>query len=275
MDKANKKSLEGRTYDYHQERARLERAYWDDELNFFFLHFDRLRDTNIPSKAKADDFVVPLDLDDDEYIGEEVSALYDNQNHVLMLQRNRYSLGPEGIEEYLNLLWDNSDETIYLRPITPPDAFALVRGASEFRKINIRLADIPESLQNTLLSRLKSPIKGIVNSYREYKGKNAQVLITVGSGKGTLDPDTVSDTLDDLHDQRELFSKAEIAKKDDEDSKVELIDLFTHKAHDLTSFRMEHRESLNHYAIAKEMYKIYSPAEECDNRQADISHYLA
>lgn len=275
IDKASKKSLEGRTYDYHQEQARLERAYWDDELNFFFLHFDRLRDTNIPSKAKADDFVVPLELDDDEYIGEEVSALYDNQNHVLMLQRNRYSLGPEGIEEYLNLLWDDPNETIYLRPITPPDTFALVRGASEFRKINIRLADIPEARQATLLSRLKSPIKGIVNSYREYKGKNAQVLITVGNGKGTLDPETVSDTLDDLHDQQELFSKAEIAKKDDDDSKVELIDLFSHKAHDITSFRMEHRESLNHYAIAKEMYKIYSPADECDNRQADIVHYLA
>src|SRR5690606_41960827 len=36
MNKAMKKSLEGRTYDYRQEQARLENAYWDDELNFYF-----------------------------------------------------------------------------------------------------------------------------------------------------------------------------------------------------------------------------------------------
>ena len=114
MDKAKKKSLEGRTYDYYEERARLENAYWDDELEFYFLHFVRLRERNIPSMAKTDKEVEPIELEEDEFIGEEVSALYDEGNHVLMLQRNRYSLGPKGIEEYFNLLWDNDDEKIYL-----------------------------------------------------------------------------------------------------------------------------------------------------------------
>lgn len=276
MDKAMRKSLEGRTYDYRSEQARLENAYWDDELGFSFLHFCRLRDTNIPSKAKANDKVIPLELEDDEYIGEEVSALYDENNHVLMLQRNKYSLGPEGIEEYLNLVWGKDNETIYLRPICPPDAIELARNAAEYRKINLRFADIKGNNEPGILNRLKSPLKKIVGSFGEYEGINAQIIITVGNTKeGTLHEETVKDTLDDIQENRRLFSKAEIAKRDCGDSRVELIDLFDHKAHDITSIRMERRETLNHFTIAKEMWRFYSVAEDCNNRQKDINRYLS
>lgn len=275
MDKAMKKSLEGRTYDYYSEQARLERAYWDDELKFYFLHFVRLREINIPSKAKTDKAVEPIELEDDEYIGEEVSALYDEDNHVLMLQRNRHSLGPEGIEEYLNLLWDNESETIYLRPITPPNTFDIVRNASEYRKINIRLADINKNDEEKIDSRFKSKLKNIIKAYKEYKAVNAQIIVTMGNVKNeSLDEKTVKDTLSDIENNPEYFAKAEVAKKDDEDSKVELIDLFSHKAHDFGTFKMEKRETLNHYAVAKEMYIFYSSDEDCHNRQKVINSYL-
>nr|WP_245671853.1 DUF6731 family protein [Desulfuribacillus stibiiarsenatis] len=158
IDKATKKSLEGRTYDYKDEQARLEQGYWDDELQYYCLHFVRLRDTNIPSRAKANEKVEPIELEDDEYIGEEVSALYDENHHILMLQRNKYSLGPQGIEEYLNLVWDKEDETIYLRAICPPDAIELARKASEYRRINLRLADINTRASESILNSLKSPL---------------------------------------------------------------------------------------------------------------------
>lgn len=275
MDKAKKKSLEGRTYDYYEEQARLENAYWDDELGFSFLHFARLRERNIPSKASTNSIVEPIELENDEYIGEEVSALYDEDNHVLMLQRNRFSLGPEGIEEYLNLLWDNKDETIYLRPIAPPNTFEIVKDVKEYRKINIRFADLNTYNYGKISSVFRSPIKKIINAFDDYKGINAQVTITMGNVHNeSLDEETIKDTLIDIESNSEYFSKAEIAKKDDEDSKVELIDLFAHKAHDFGTFRLGKRESLNHYAVAKEMWSIYSPKEDCHNRQKVIKSYL-
>lgn len=275
MNKAMKKSLEGRTYDYYSEQARLESAYWDSELDFTFFHFVRLREMNIPSKAKTDRGVVPIELEDDEFIGEEVSALYDEGNHVLMLQRNMHSLGPEGIEEYLNLLWGNEEETIYLRPVAPPNAFELARKATEYRRINIRLADINKNNKSKISSKFKSPLKNIINSFDDYKGVNAQVTITMGNNrKDSLDEQTITDTLSDIEVNPEYFSKAEIAKKDTEDSRVELIDLFTHKAHDFGNFRMEKRETLNHFTIAKEMWAFYSPKEECYNRKKVIDSYL-
>ncbi|WP_260286747.1 DUF6731 family protein [Peribacillus aracenensis] len=275
MDQTTKRSLEGRTYDYLQEQARLETAYWDEELGFSFLHFVRLRDTNIPSTARASAGVEPLELEDDEFIGEEVSALYDENNHVLMLQRNKFSLGPEGIEDYLNLAWNNENETIYLRPIAPPNAFELARRAAEYRKINIRFADLRQVNAGTLRERFRSPLGQIIGSFDQYQGLNAQVVITVGNTRNaSLDEETINDTLIDIEENRELFTKAEIARKDDDDSKVELIDLFAHKAHDFGTFRMERRESLSHFAIAKEMWDIYSATEGCNNRQRDINHYL-
>lgn len=275
MNKASRKSLEGRTFDYRSEQARLERAYWDDELGFFFLHFVRLRATNIPSKAKIDSEVEPFELEDDEYLGEEVSALYDDTNHILMLQRNKYSLGPEGIEEYINLLWGNDDDIISLRIICPPNAFEIARRASEYRRINLRFADLKDKDLNTVLPRLRSPIKKVISGFSEYEGINAQVTITMGNVKGqSLSPQLVEDTILDIEENRHLFSKAEIAKKDDDDTRVEFVDLFDHKAHDFATFRMEKRETLSHFSIAKEMWTIYSAKEGCNNRQRDILSYL-
>lgn len=275
MEKASKKSLEGRTYDYYSEQARLENAYWDSELNFSFLHFVRLREINIPSKAKSDKRVEPIELEDDEYIGEEVSALYDEENHVLMLQRNRHSLGPEGIEEYLNLLWGNEKEKIYLRPITAPNVFELAKKAKEYRKINIRFADLKQNNESKVNQIFKSPLKKMIHAFDDYQGTNGQITVTMGNIKNeSLDEQTITDTLLDIEGNPEYFSKAEIALKDDEDSRVELVDLFAHKAHDFGNFRMEKRETLNHFTIAKEMWTIYSSNEDCLNRQKKINSYL-
>ncbi|OME08021.1 hypothetical protein BSK64_06185 [Paenibacillus odorifer] len=275
MEVAQGLSLDGRTYDYRQEKSRLETSYWDNELEFFFLHFVRLRDTNIPSTARQNGQVEPLELDDDEFIGEEVSALYDEDNHVLMLQRNKFSLGPEGIEEYFNIIWNNPDEIIYLRPICPPNTFEIARRAAEYRKINIRLADLREVPRENILNRLRSPIGGLISSVRNYEGANVQVTITVGTSRtDSLNDETINDTLIDIEQNPDLFTRAELVIKEEDDSRIELIDLFEHKAHDFGNFRMERRETLSHYAIAAEMYTLYSPKEGCHNRQRDIINYL-
>lgn len=275
MDKANKKSLEGRTYNYRTEQVRLDTTYYDEELGFYFLHFVRLRDTNIPSKATLVKQVEPFELEDDEYLGEEVSALYDEKNHVLMLQRNKYSLGPEGIGDYLNLLWNNAEEQIHLRIVCSPNAFEMAKKSGEYRKINLRFADLNIEKKQSRFAALKSPMKKIVSSFSEYEGVNAQVTITVGNKQGvSLSPQTVEDTITDIQDNRDLFSSAEIVRREDDESRVEVIDLFEHKAHDYASFRMEKRETLSHYAIAQAMWKKYSNAEDCDNRKKDISSYL-
>ncbi|MUG44931.1 DUF6731 family protein [Paenibacillus woosongensis] len=274
MSHVSSMSLEKRAKDYRSERARLEEAYLDTDFNFHFLHFVRLRATNIPSKAKLDTNVEPFELEDDEFLGEEVSALYDQSNHVLMLQRNKFSLGPSGIEDYINLLWIDQDERVYLRPIAVPNSFTLARKPAIYRRLNLRLANVHKALDQGIIASLKSPLAKIVDSFGKYNGINAQITITVGQLKDlNLDEETVSATIDDIEQHQSLFTKAELAVKDHDDAPVEVIDLFDSKAHDYATFRLETRGSLNHYSLAEAMWQIYHP--ENNNRQSEITGYLS
>lgn len=273
IDLANRTSLEKRVREYKGERARLEEAYFDPELDYYFLHFVRLRATNIPSKAKLDSNVEPFELEDDEYLGEEVSALYDEDKHIMMLQRNKFSLGPSGIEEYLNLLWSNDNEVIELRPIPMPNSFELAKKPGVYRRINIRMADIDKKVNESTVDKFKSPLGKFIKAYGEYQGVNAQITITVGNVKEKeLDNELTRQTIEDIEENKELFSKAEIGKRDNENSPVETIDLFDGLAHDFANFRLETRGTLNHYSVADAMHSIYHPAKR--NRQAEIKSFL-
>lgn len=273
MSHASSISLEKRAKEYRSERARLEEAYLDEEFSFYFLHFVRLRATNIPSKAKLDTNVEPFELEDDEFLGEEVSALYDEVNYVLMLQRNKFSLGVNGIEDYLNLLWNGEEGHISLRPIMVPNSFALARKPGIYRRINLRLANVTKAREQGIAAKLKSPLSNIVDAFGEYNGLNAQVTITVGNQKEfNLDEEIVNATIDDIEQHQSLFTKAELAVKDNDDSPVEIIDLFDNLAHDYATFRLETRGTLNHYSLAEAMWQIYHP--ENNNRQSDIYSFL-
>jgi hypothetical protein len=273
IDAVNQVSLEKRIREYRGERARLEEAYYDPDFDYYFLHFVRLRATNIPSIAKLDANVEPFELEDDEYLGEEVSALFDEDKCILMLQRNKFSLSPTGIQDYLNLMWPNEEENIIIMPIPIPNSFELARKPKIYRRLNVRLADMDKRVNEGILDNFKSPLKKIISSYGEYNGINAQITITVGNYKDNeLDNEVINETLDDIEDNQEVFNKAEISVKDNDDAPVEVIDLFDSKAHDFATFRLESKATLNHYTVAEAMYIKYHPEKQ--NRQAAIKSYL-
>lgn len=254
IDKAYKMSLEAKTFDYYQEQARLDRVWYDEQKDYWFLNFARLRATNIPSKASETKELEPIELEDDEYIGEDVTALYDEKINVLMLQRNRYSLSPSGIEEYLNLLWNNEEETIYLRPICLTNPADNARKAQYYRRLNIRFADLPK---NSHSLRGKA-IRNIAKSFGSFDAVNAEVIITVGRTKDTtLNRETIHESIKEIYENKDIISRAELAKKDDEDSHVEIIDLFDHKIHDYLYFTLEERQSLGCENVAYRMYERY------------------
>jgi len=260
LEKVGNMSLEARTYDYYQEQARLDRLYYRDDLKYWFLHFTRLRDINLPSRATTETEAEPMILEDDEYIGEDVSALYDDNLYVLMLQRNRHSLSPTGIETYLNLLWEKENkETIYLRPITLKDSIERAKKANYYRKMTVRFAD----LRNKVFREGKSPIRALINCFGKYNPINAEITINLGYVKGeTLHRQTVHDTIDDILDNKDIVTKAELGKKDTDDTKVEVIDLFEDKMHDFTYIPLEKKRSLTHEDVAFRMYEIYRDKKE-------------
>jgi hypothetical protein len=267
INKANAiNSLEDRTYAFFSEKARLEQAYYSS-LNYYFLHFVRLGD-NIPSKGKLNGKMEPLELDDDEYIGNEVTALYDEDHHILMLQRNKSSLAPSGVEYYLNQLWDNEAETIYLRPIAPVVKLEGIKKADRFKKIHLKFADMRSKRADGT-----GPIISILKNFGKYEGITGEVVISVGNNKdASLDSQTMIDTMQDIIENQEsgIIKKAEMHYKYTDDSVTEIVDLFAKVSHDFGSFRMEKRTTLSHDTIAEKMHEIY----HVTNNKTKILQYL-
>lgn len=259
IEKAGRLSLEARTFDYYQEQARLDKFWPDKVKDYWFLNFIRLRETNIPTTVKIDKESEPLVLDDDEYIGEEVNALYDEKLGILMLQRNRFSLGVEGIEKYLNLLWNSDEETIHLRPICPLGIQQKAEKAFEYRKFTVRFADVKN---NDLDTNEMKPFKKIFNGLKEYEAINAEITVTMGYSKNeSLHKETVRETINEVIANKGIISKAEISVKETDDSNVEVIDLFADKMHDFIFVILDKRESLASEYVASHMIEKYDESK--------------
>lgn len=259
ISKAGKLSLEARTFDYYQEQARLDKLWYNDRSKYWFLNFIRLRETGIPTKAKIDQESVPFDLDDDEYIGEEVNALYDEALHIIMLQRNRYSLGVAGIEEYLNLIWGSDSEKIYLRPICPNNLQEKANRAPQYRKFTIRFADVKNNDIDTAENR---PLKIIFDNFKRYGAVNAEVTVSMGYNRGeSLHLETVRETISEIIQNKTMVTKAEVSIKETDDTSVEVIDLFADKLHDFIFVTLEKRMSLASEYVENYMVARYDESK--------------
>ncbi|KKC28799.1 DUF6731 family protein [Caldanaerobacter subterraneus] len=255
LKKATGLSLEARTFDYYNERARLEKFYYDDVNNYWLLNFVRLRETNIPLIGKVDQEAEPIELDDDEFIGEDVSMLYDPKLKIVMLQRNIHSLGPSGIEKYLNLLWASEKEQIYLRPIYFPNSFEKARNSKIYRKITVRFA-LPNDFNESSIE--DSPLKPTIQSFGKFNGIIGEVTISVGqSKKENLHRETIHETLKFIENNREIIKKAQLTIKKDEEKEVEILDLFEDKLYDYLIFTLPNRQSLACEYVFQKMIEKY------------------
>jgi hypothetical protein len=248
------KNLEERTVKYKQEKARMEQfSFMGHTQNLWDMYFTRLRDFNLPSKAKKDSKTVPVDLDDDEYIGENVSAIYDQSCNLVMIQRNRYSLGPSAIEEYFNHFCDPNEE-IHLRPIYVTDIEKRIKGANSVRKLRIKFADIKRASENVSGESLKKWL----NAFDDYDTISGEIVLTVGRKRKATLGGNLKGLVEEIYDNQDLITHAEASIKKTELADNEIIDLFNDNAHDIASFSVPPRAVLNHEAVILEMERLYN-----------------
>lgn len=263
IDNVRNRTLEDLTFDYYQEKARLDKFWYNAQRRYWFLNFTKLRETNIPSKARINTASEAIELDEDEYISEECNAIYDCGLRVLMLQRNIHSVSVSGIADYLNQILGRNDIVLYLRPIVGRGMLNKVRNARIYRKINIRFADI---CTRNLEAAPHSTLRKIYESLRGFNGYNAEIIISMNNNDRTnsLCADTVSETLEDIERNRPIITKAIASIKDTDDTRVEVIDLFDELMHDYVTVVLEQRTSLASAYVENRMLEAF------DNRRGEI-----
>ena len=256
---AELKEIEDRTFMYAGERARLDDFYKTDD--YWILDFLRLRDSNLPKRAYENKQTEDIQLDDDEYMGEEAIAIYDSETNVLALQRNRNSLSVTGIEKYLNDTWQHRDgNVIHLRPILSDVNIADIQKKNDkhYRKIRFKIADIDSSedgeFDNNALGQ-------ILRATRKYQGAFVDVTISMGHFKNKdLDDAAVNSTLDELVSTPNI-SKAEIAVKEDDDAPVEVIDLLSNKLCDYVQIEYELKKSIPSNVLVWQLLNRYKQSK--------------
>ncbi len=254
----DKLSLEKRKKEYYQDGARLDKIKYNSIDNYWYLNFVRLRQTGIPSKASETHETEPIKLLENEYIGEEVSSIYDVDNHILVLQRNRDSLSSSGLELYLNSFYKAKDGSmIALRPIKASDLDEKLRTAKEYKKITMRFADIPLRVvhgdKNTSFGQF-------IDNFRNYDANYAVLTMSLGRGrsKGSLNQNTINETVNLIRENEGLVDTAELNVKSSEIEPVETIDLFSKRSHDFIVIKMEKLETIQFDDMINEMHKKYT-----------------
>lgn len=242
------------TYDYYQEKARLDKYSFNRTHNCYYLSFIRLRQTKIPVKAKMDSESNPIELENDEYIGEDVSAVYDKPNHILAIQRNRDSLSASGIEYYLTQLYNSQQNGIYLRAVPFKGVENRLRRAKTYRKITMKFAT--SNHKNTSMPEDTS-FGRMLSFVSPYNARNCVLSISMGKYKGSMSADTVTEVINEIKNTGDLVTGAELSVKYNDEEPVDTIDLFSMKYHNFFTIKIEELKSIDYMDMCNEIRSVY------------------
>ena len=99
--------------------------------------FTKIRMNNLPQKTKATGERTPLDLDDDEGLGEDVAIGYNSELRVIAIQRNIHSLSVNNILRLIKEINPACD--VEFVPIIKRDALERFLNFDQLRRVRIKL----------------------------------------------------------------------------------------------------------------------------------------
>lgn len=254
IKKAVAEKIEKKEIEFDNVTARLEELEGDKDNKIWKIRFIKLRDTNIPSIVKKEEDAKPIELEDDEYIGEDLLMIYDKENQVAMIQCNRFAMSKGKLEKYLNKVWGNDEERIVLLHISKKVADSELK-KKNFRSLVVRFANI-HAIEET-----HRPFSKIVNSYYDIGGKAGTITFSLGRGRQSkmgLNQEQIPIMLDDIYSNLDVVADAVLKVKDDDDnSSIDVVDLFDNSMNDYIDFKLEKRVALEFTYATNLMVKKY------------------
>ena len=255
--------LKDKSIDYNGDIVRCDNIYVNnpDKNPLTVFHFTKLRSDNVPATTSLQlPKLSEVNLKDDEYIAEDVSGLYDHTNHVIMLQKNIFSLSMQAIANYLTYFWQKSDlnredQIIEFRPVMRKDAFKQAKKAKNIKKLIVKTANLGKDkmFPKNLLS---SSLNNIISAMEQYGGSVVEVKITPRRSKDSfLDKDKVQETIKEIEENPKLFTKAVIVDKDQQQDTIELL---AGKIHIYREFNVPTKTYLNPETVQEDIIGYYS-----------------
>lgn len=248
------------TYNYNGEDARLQRIEKNTDDPFWKMQFLRIRKDILPGIANDEGDYNQLDLEDDEWIGEEVAVLYDESRYVLMLQRNRNSLSVSGLEKYFNYVLNDPTYIIRFKPIPLPENYRTISSNELFRKVTINFTNTAHL--DELLPQ-GSSLLNVIKSANSFGAINVSLTLSVGRG-ATKDRTLNANEIMQLSHLVDIegFTKLEVCKKQHEDTKVEVVDLIQGKLSDEEKMEYSRENPIEYSRVIRVMLNKYNDRVE-------------
>lgn len=233
---------------YNFDPIRIKSISPPQENGYYHIIMERLDDTKL-QKTTIYGESIDVDLEENEYIGHEVSILYDPFHHTMLIQRNISSLSPSGIERFFDsVLFDYTGEYCNFSLISAIDrnTYDKAQNSNIYRQFAIKVKG----------NQVDDLIRGLSSNSIDGAEYIEIIVSTKKSKKSELNQFRTRQLLDDWANDSNV-EKLSVKVKDDFDSKVESIDLI-HQAIK-RSLIYEYREAgqLNAQNIFLDMVRIY------------------
>lgn len=214
------------------------------------MQFLRIREDVVPGIASDDGKYATMTLDEGKHIAEYNAALFDPQKAIFVLHRNRNALAPSRISAYLSRFLGEGND-VNLKPLINQDSINTLLKKPIYRTLRVKLIGHETTNKKNSLHQLFKPAK-TMNSNK------LDIVFSIGRGKKgeSLDIEETRKLIIEAYSD-ENVDRIDVAYKDDEDSRVETIDLLKDKRKDQHIFELEDNIKLEYMQVVENMVGLY------------------
>lgn len=232
---------------FNDVKARIDHFHFNSDKKIWGLRLFKLRNTNIPSRVKNNEDARVIELEDGEYLGEDLFLIYDQENGIALIQQNRFSLVTSRLEE---LFADTYNRFVDERNKIEVDIAAILDldGKEKLRHSNYKNLEISfANINKCVLDENRRSLGTLLNPLKSMYGVNGSIKISLGHSKlDTLNRKLIQDIVKEVNEpsNKGYIKSAKIKIQEEEDSDVEVVDLFNDICDEYLEFVIDNSKGL-------------------------------
>lgn len=275
LEKCKKDNVEKRIRQHKGDIIRLQNieklTMLSDNLdgckNIWSLHFIRIK-VNVLSgvatnSGEFSETLLNEKLAENQHLAESTACLYDADNQLLIISRNRDGVMPSAIIEYFRSVSKNKMITY---GVIPNDVKISSKKSNIYRKLIIGINDVDtmESKHMKMLKNIPSVFSAI-NGFKGYGYCNIKIELSMGSApkNESMNNKKLKDTsLKLIESDIPNVNKLEISSKEDSESSIEVIDLLNNKVKDSFKVGFTRKDPILFSKLQQNLITSYNKKKE-------------